>query len=99
MNHALHFFALAAVVAYMFVIFTKTKLTPNQFMAADMLMGAALVALIVDGNRSALVFASLLWLVANYMTLDAFTGDVRWYAYDGFAIASVLSQVPLSKLL
>ena len=98
MNHALHIFVLLAVIAYMVVIFAKAKLTTNQFMAADMLMGAALVALIVEGNRSTLVFASLLWLVANYMT-HLPTGDVRWYAYDGFAIASVFSQVPLSKLL
>jgi hypothetical protein len=98
MNHALHFFALAAVIAYTMVIFMKEKLSANQFMAADMLMGAALVALIVKGKRSTLVFMSLLWLVTNYMT-HLPTGDVRWYAYDGFAIASVLAQVPLLKLL
>jgi len=98
MNHALHFFALAAVIAYAMVIFMKEKLTANQYLAADMLMGAALVALIVEGNRSTLVFVSLLWLVANYMT-HLPTGDIRWYAYDGFAIASIFSQVPLSKLL
>jgi hypothetical protein len=98
MNHALHFFALTAVLAYAIVIFMKDKLTANQFIAADMLMGAALVALIVKGKYSPLVFVSLLWLVANYMT-QLPTGDVRWYAYDGFAVASVLSQIPLSKLL
>ncbi len=98
MNHALHFFALAAVIAYAMVIFMKEKLTANQYLAADMLMGAALVALIVKGKRSTLVFMSLLWLVTNYMT-HLPTGDVRWYAYDGFAIASIFSQVPLSKLL
>ena len=98
MNHALHIFVLLAVLAYAIVIFVKGRLTANQYLAADMLMGAALVALIVEGNRSTLVFTSLLWLVANYMT-HLPTGDIRWYAYDGFAIASIFSQVPLSKLL
>lgn len=98
MNNALHVFVLLAVLAYAIVIFAKDRLSANQYLAADMLMGAALVALIVEGNRSTLVFASLLWLVTNYMTRLP-TGDIRWYAYDGFAIASIFSQVPLYKLL
>ena len=98
MNKALHIFVLLAVFAYAIVIFAKDRLSTNQYLAADMLMGAALVALIVEGKRSSLVFASLLWLVANYMVRLP-TGDIRWYAYDGFAIASIFSQIPLYKLL
>ena len=76
MNKALHVFVLLAVFAYAIVIFAKGRLSANQYLAADMLMGAALVALIVEGKRSSLVFASLLWLVANYMVRLP-TGDIR----------------------
>ena len=93
MSHALYFLAMLAVLAYIMMIFAKEKLNANQFMAADMLMGTSLMALIVKGNRSLLVFMSLLWLAANYMVRLP-SGNIGWYAYDGFAIASILAQVP-----
>ena len=61
MNHALHVFVLLAVFAYAIVIFAKGRLSANQYLAADMLMGAALVALIVEGKRSALLCSHLFY--------------------------------------
>ena len=97
MHVSLHAVALVAAAAYAYFIFARSTPSDLMYKAGDVLMGCVVVAMLASGRKSLLLVATLAWLVINYL-MKLPTGADQWSAYDGFAIATVLSQVALPRV-
>lgn len=85
--------ALIGVVVYASFIFAPKGTTSRAtYMMGDALMAVVLINQIMNDTSCPMAMASLLWLVFNYLT-GLPQNDPKWFAYDGFAAASVLSKI------
>ena len=102
MKGLLHILALVAAAVYVYLIFSSThphelwnaRLSDNSYRVIDFFSAIVMIAILVSGHQSILLMVSLVWLVLNYLVKVPF-GSHIWFAYDGFAAASILSQVAL----
>ena len=88
---------LIAVLMYAAFIIIPKSISKNTYLVGDLLMGIVLVSLLLNDNSSPLLIISLLWLGCNYLNLLPHKNP-KWMAYDGFAVATVLSQMKLNLL-
>ena len=85
--------SVAVAVLYAYFIMPKgQKTSPMLRYAADGLMAFLLVSLVAQGNRNLNVLVTLGWLGLNYV-LNMDQNNVAWYAYDGFALSTLVSSV------
>ena len=85
-------FGYLAIVLYITFIFYSDMIPKNLFVLGDIFVGLYLLSTITTkkSNKNVLTTISLVWLVSNYIIKLSNTRD-SWYAYDGFAIASILN--------
>ena len=89
--------AVVAIVVYATFIFMSKGISKNTYRAGDALMAVVLIDRLMKEKTCPLLMISLLWLACNYLT-ELPQGDAKWVAYDGFAMATVLSKLRLPNL-
>jgi len=89
--------AVVAIVIYAVFIFMSKGISKDTYRVGDALMAVVLINQLIKEKTCPLLMVSLIWLAFNYLTKLP-QGDPKWVAYDGFAIATVLSKLKLPNL-
>lgn len=97
MQELTYLVALASVVVYGLFVFIPKGINRTGYLLGDILMGVVLIYLLTQDSGACercVLIISLIWLVCNY-AVGISRRNLKWFACDGFAAASVLSHIRL----
>ena len=90
-----------SVVIYLIFVFgsPQSHYPENYYLAGDAVVVLTLATLAYRSKGSALLpLAAIAWLAGDYL-FGVVKGDCKWFASNGFSIATILSRVPLKNIL
>ena len=99
MKGLVHILSICSLLMLVYIISLggSGAIPDDTYFTIDLLLFVTLIALIIhDKVGHPVLGTALIWLATNYVTGLPY-GDMKWWAFDGFALAAILSQtrVPL----
>jgi len=91
MDDWIYILAVITVILYVNDMFSFYN-TKTLYRVGDLLMFITLVVLMYNRQFNFNILATFVWLLCNYLLMLGPKNTI-WFAYDGFAIASILSVV------
>ena len=97
MKGLVHFLSICSLLMLVYSISLggHSMLSADVYFTMDLLLFFTLIALMVQDKVGHPVLATaLIWLTTNYI-VDIPYEKQKWWAFDGFALAAILSQTKI----